>query len=289
MIASARSGSLAAEADETLQTRDGTFAFRHLPSGEYVVQAATARKSPSHEGEFGLEFVTVGGSRPVDILMRMTAGAALSGRVTFDGDPPPDVSGIEIAAVPGEPDFISLADNPPARADIHDDWTFEIEGVSGPRRLAVLRSPEGWTLERTTLDGRDVTDEPFVIGTGVPGTSSVDIAFTSHGAAVAGTVGDASGTAVSDVAVIAFATDRRRWYNHSRFVTSVRTSLDGRFDIRGLPAGTYHLVAFDTREIDDLNDHLSNPDFLDGLIPSSTQVTLDSAQPRRLTLRLPSR
>ncbi|HYM25427.1 MAG TPA: carboxypeptidase-like regulatory domain-containing protein [Vicinamibacterales bacterium] len=157
--------------------------------------------------------------------MRMTAGAALSGRVTFDSDPPPDVSGIEIAAVPGEPDFISL----------------------------------------------------------------VDISLTGHGTAATGTVVDESGTAVPDVVVIAFPANRQRWYDHSRFVTNVRTSADGRFDIRGLPGGTYHLVAFDTREVDDLSDQLSNPDFLDGLIPSSTQVTLDSAQPRRLTLRLPSR
>jgi len=288
LVASARSGAVAGEAPETRRTSDGTFVFDRLPLGEYVVQAATSRKSRSNEGEFGLQFVTVSGARPVDVAIRMSAGSSLVGRVMFNGEPPANAHGIELAAVPSDPDFASIADNPFARAEIHDDWTFDMDGLNGPRRLALLAAPDGWTVERISLDGEDVTDAPLLLGNSVV-TSNVEVVLTSNVAQVSGVVSDGNRAPAPDVAVLAFATDRHLWFDHSRFVSYVRSSLDGGFDLRGLPPGGYYLVAVDTREFAEIGQQISNPEFLGTLTGAATRITLEQAQHSRINLRLSTR
>jgi hypothetical protein len=237
-----------------------------------------------------MQFVTVTGVRgPMNVVLRMSAGSSVAGCVTFDSDAPPNAEGFEIAAVPGDADFVSLADNPFARADIHGDWTFEMHGLNGPRRLALLGAPDGWTVERISVNGADVTDEPIAFGADSAATANAEVALTSRGTAITGMVSDEAGAPAPDVTVLAFAADRNRWYSISRFVSSARTSVDGGFTVSGLPAGSYYLVAVDAREIVDVTEQLSNPEFLATLTSAATQVTLERAQHSRINLRLSSR
>jgi hypothetical protein len=56
-------------------------------------------------------------------------------------------------------------------------------------------------------------------------------------------VQDASGLAASDYFILVFSTDERAWYQRSRAVAQTRPASDGKFVIRGLPAGEYFLAA----------------------------------------------
>jgi hypothetical protein len=50
------------------------------------------------------------------------------------------------------------------------------------------------------------------------------------------------GQIVADAWVAVFATHPGAWFHNSRRVAAVKTSADGRYAIRNLPAGEYHLA-----------------------------------------------
>jgi hypothetical protein len=80
--------------------------------GEYVVQASTSRRGPSTEGAFGLQFVTIQDADVRGVVVRLSAGSTITGRVTFEGGPPADATDVDLTVVPSEADGASLADNP---------------------------------------------------------------------------------------------------------------------------------------------------------------------------------
>jgi hypothetical protein len=122
-----RSGALATGILKTQANADGSFEFSRLTPGEYVLQAATSRSTVSTEGEFAALYVTVDGVDVTDLAVRLSRGSTIEGRLRFEGGDPPEDPDVHISPVPVDPDLASLTDNAPARADIHDDGTFEIE------------------------------------------------------------------------------------------------------------------------------------------------------------------
>jgi hypothetical protein len=291
LIASQRSRAIANEAPARVRTDEtGSFAFDHLPPGEFVVQAATSREGASTEGEFGVQFVTVNASDVSDVVVRMSVGSSITGHVTFEGGAPPDSpGGLELSPVPSDPDFASLADNPVARADVHEDWSFEMHGVSGPRRLMLIRAPEEWALQSIRINGEDVTDAPVVFGTQAQSVSEVDVVLTSRTTTLAGIVTDARGRPFSDSRVIAFATQQTRWYPQSRFVRQLDTTLEGTFTFTALPPGDYYVVGVDKRDVPEMSGESESPEFLRGLAGSAARIALTDGQRMTTVLRVSSR
>src|SRR5262249_37063533 len=143
-----------------------------------------------------------------EVNIRMSVGSSIAGRITFDGGAPPSASAIELSPVAADVDFVSLADNPVARADIHDDWSFEMHGLNGPRRLTLMRAPDGWTLERVLLHGADVTDAAAPFGSPTQSATDVEVVLTSRVSEIAGRLTDERGRAWRDASVVAFSTRR---------------------------------------------------------------------------------
>jgi hypothetical protein len=275
LSASDRSGAIAAAKPVRMRTEDGSFQFDHLPPGEYVVQAAISRESPSIEGQFGEQFVTVDGADVDDVVIHMSAGSSVAGRVTFEGDvPPSDATDVELSPVPSDVDFVSLAGDPIARAEIHDDWSFEMQGLNGPRRLTLLHAPEGWMLKAIYLGGVDITDVPLPFGTTAQSMSDVEVVLTNHITEIVGGVTDERGRPFSDAGVVVFPTERTLWYATSRFIGSADVAEDGTFTVRGLPPGDYYVAAAVKRDTSDLNDAIENPDFLQTLAVHAARITV---------------
>jgi hypothetical protein len=291
LIASQRSRAIANEAPARVRTDEtGSFSFDHLPPGEFVVQAATSREGASTEGEFGVQFVTVNASDVSDVVVRMSVGSSITGHVIFEGGAPPaPPRGLELSPVPSDPDFASLADNPVARADVHEDWSFEMHGVSGPRRLMLIRAPDGWTLQSIRVNGEDVTDAPVLFGTQAQSVSEVDVVLTSRTTTLAGIVTDARGRPFSDSRVIAFATQQMRWYPQSRFVRQVDTTLEGTFTFTALPPGDYYVVGVDKRDVPEMSGESESPEFLRGIAGSAARIALTDGQRMTTVLRVSSR
>jgi hypothetical protein len=269
---------------------DGTFAFADVPPGEYVIQAARNRVNPATEGEFAARFVTVDGVDVTDLTLPMSAGSTIRGRVVFeDGDPPPAFDAFELSPVAGDPDSASLAGDPVARADILDDWTFEMGGLNGPRRLRVVRAPDGWMVKAILANGLDATDQPLLFGTRDQSLADVLVVMTNRVTEIGGAVVDDKGAAFNDAAVVVFASDGDLRYPRSRFISSADASGDATFTTHGLAPADYYVAAVDKRGFADVAGEIENPEFLESLVAAATRVTLGEGQRVSLTLRVPAR
>jgi hypothetical protein len=272
----------------------GRFEFDGLAPAEYVVQAATSRLEPPIEGEFGAVFVRIESADVDDVVIGMSRGSTITGQVTFDDSPPPSPEGFELTAESVDPDLTSFAGNPVAKAEPRDDWTFEMGGLNGPRRLRLAAAPAGWIVKAVLVNGIDMTDRPLPFGTKNESLGNVEVVVTNRSAEVAGVVTDADrGTADGanaaggrqGVIVVAFPVDRARWYPHSGLVVRGDLDRNGAFVVRGVRPGEYYVAAVDARAATDRYEGPDAPDFLEWAVAAATRVTLTPDQRATITLR----
>jgi len=257
--------------------RDGSFEFPNVAPGQYVIQAYKGRLRSSAEGEFAALNVTVNGTNVKDLLVQTSAGSTIAGRITFDSAQAPASRNFELSAVPSDPDLAPLDGNL-ARADIRNDWTFEMSGISGPRRLRLLRAPRGWGLKQIVAAGVDITDMPLPFGSKSESLSDIEVVLTDHITEIAGTVTDDRGRSVPDARVVAFAADRDLWYDRSRFVKIGAADANGAFAVRDLPPGSYFVSAVDRRRASEENGEWLDPEVLDSLTAGAVRITLSEGQ-----------
>jgi hypothetical protein len=90
------------------------------------------------------------------------------------------------------------------------------------------------------------------------------------------------GQSVPDAVVVVFAADREKWGQLTRFVQSARPDQDGRFQIEGLPPGSYLAVALEHLEPGEEGD----PERLESFRPAATRVTLREGEKRTIDLKV---
>jgi hypothetical protein len=266
---------------------DGRFEFRNVAPGEYVIQAYRGRANRSTEGEFAAEIVSVNGTDVSSVLLRASSGTNIRGHVTLEGTPLPNPRQIEIATVPVDPDLAPSGASALAETEVRADWTFEMAGITGRRRLRVTRTPSTWALKAILLNGVDITDVSLPLGASGQSLNDVEVVLTHRTTEVSGAVRDARGRAVSDTSVIVFSVDRERWYPASRFVGYARAK-DGTFTFRGLPPGDYFVAAVARAadlDADDLTGGWQEPEFLDRLASRATRLRLTDGE--RVELNIP--
>jgi hypothetical protein len=179
------------------------------------------------------------------------------------------------------PPIVNSAD--PSPIHIFSDLTFRKAGISGPRVFRLTRAPREWALKAVLLNGVDVTDTPLDFGTREQSVSDLEVVLTDRAPELSGRVTDARGRAVADCAVVVFATASSLWSQPaSRFLTMVRTGLDGTFRAAGLPPGQYYVAAVDRL----LEGEWQDPDVLESLVPRATSVVLDEGQKISVNPRL---
>lgn len=288
LAASRRSGSVSTTPVGARIQPDGAFEFPNVPPGQYLIQAYRGRSKPHIEGEFAAVPVTVNGVNVRGLVVQTSPGSVISGRMTFDGAPAPASRNVDLSPVPTDVDLAPLDGNL-ARAEIRDDWTFEMSGISGPRRLQLLRAPRGWGLKRILANGIDVTDAPLLFGARNQSLADVEVVLTSNITEIAGTASDDRGRAAADARVVVFAADRDLWYERSRFVKIARADANGAFVLRDLPPGTYFVSAVDRRRASEENGEWLNPELLESLAPGAPSITLSEGQKMNVGVKLAAR
>ena len=253
------------------------------------------RPTLAAEGEFAAQYVAVNGTDIDDLVIRTSPGSTISGRVTFEGGDPPRPGEIGLTPAPVDPDsnprFNDLSQfgaGPPGCAEIHDDWTFEIAGISGSRRLRLTNPPAGWALKAIYLNGAEVTDQVFTFGMKDQSLRDLQVVLTSQITAVEGTASDAQGRPTRDCLVVIFAADRELRSYQSRFLDHSVCQRDGSFIIRRLPPGDYLMAAIGRRS-DEGADEWQDPQLLDAIAPRAMRVTLTEGQKLATSLKLIAR
>ncbi len=236
---------------------DGSFELSRLAPGTYQV---TAR----YFGQAGAEYygttqVEVNGQDLEGLVVPMRPGAVVRGRVVN-----------ELGEPVGVPVMVSLSaaaggEAPsPAPARTYSDGSFRLEGVFGLQRVRAVearvipgaevpginvrrlqdvtpatRARTTWWLKSIAVNGRDVTDEPIDID---PSGAMLDIVMTNRASSVRGPVSWNRQRNPRKPVVVVFVDDDTRWTRPSRFVGTSEVDDDGRYDVRGLPAGARYLA-----------------------------------------------
>ncbi len=221
---------------------------------------------------------------PAQVNMVLEPGANVSGRILFDGKetnrqsagawllPMTPLPGVRIPTIDGN-SALTVATG-----------EFSVEGIM-PGRYVIQAGgggsgPDGlWTLKAATIRGKDVLDEPIDLAPGEE-ISDVQLTVTDRISELSGIVTDTAGKPSREGSVVVFAADKRYWFPGSRRIQVVRPNAEGRYTVRGLPAGTY-LVALEPGTV--LQHELLAK--LPTLVAGAVRVTIAEGDKRALNLR----
>jgi hypothetical protein len=235
---------------------------------------------------FGWLPISVGDADLDNVILKVTSGTTLRGRIVFDDSATASAPAreVRVMAFPIEFDSAPVGGGPPP-SQTHDDLTFEVTHLSGLRRVLVYVSSPKWALKHITLNGRDVTDEP--VDFREKDVEDVEVVLTPNVSLVSGMVTDDKGKPVTDYAVVVFASDASKWNSRSRFLATARPNQEGHFEVRALPPEEYLVVALPSIVLTEWMD----PEFLQQLRPIATAFRLGEGEARALslTLKRPSR
>ena len=263
---------------------DGTFSFSGVVPGSYIVKA---HGTPGGQaGVAGGEMwssvdVHVDARGAEGVELRMQRGVTLSGQIALDALPPTvNRSGIRLSLYPissptdWEMGILELA--------IGTDGQFTARNVlPGQYRFVVRGLPEDWTIDSATVEAKDAADLHVQVD-GTRNLAGINVTLTSRRAEVAGTVSNAAGAPAPDHTMLLFPADRRMWLPQSRRIHLVQVGPDGRYAIRGLPAGEYRLAAL----LDPEPGREFDPEFLAQVLATSIAVQLAAGETRALDVRV---
>jgi hypothetical protein len=235
----------------------------------------------------------VNGADVAGVAIRTSPGSTVNGRVTFEGGAdPPGPREIGLTAFDADFDLAPrfgtgpLTAGPPARGPVNADWTFELSGLNGPRRLGLADpQPAGWGLKAIYLNGSDITDAAVPLGTADQSLRGVNVVLTNRITQIEGIVRDTRGQAARTCSVAVFSVDSGQWYFRSRFLGHASCTRDGAYIVRRLPPGDYFVAAV-AGKTDDGPDEWQNPALLEALGSKATRVVLIEGDKRALDLVL---
>ncbi len=221
---------------------EGRFSIANVPPGRYTLRARGTDTDPP---QFAAQPLTVASGEVADVPLILSPGATLSGSVAFEGADAPEFSQVRVTA-PATESGAALGPNPNARVD--KDGRFTLDGVAaGLHFIRLAGQLRGWSLKSVMVDGRDVVDTPIALRSGQQ-LNNVVVTFSSRQTEINGTIIDLRGDPVTDFTVLAFPFDTTLWRPLSRQIATARPDQTGRFQLRGLPAGSYYLATVDPAE-----------------------------------------
>lgn len=278
VVLSSRNGPVAGEVfywqlngtSYTVRTQaDGRYSFSRQPPGTYTFLARVGDQVAFARVEVNGEDVLV--------PLAMTRGGTVRGRIVTDVELP---DGLRPADVNVRARLLQVSAQTSnfVRATVMPDLSFELTGVSGPIHLTGSAAG-GWITKQLLADGTDVTGMPLDASRDVDG---LQLVLTKQVVELTGSVRDARGRAAADATVLIFADDPDKRWNGTPYLRTARAGGDGRFTLRGVPAGRYRAVAVDFLE----NGDETNPDLPAQLDSASVPVTLSNGVTTTLDLRL---
>jgi protocatechuate 3,4-dioxygenase beta subunit len=251
----------------------GRFAFRNVPPGSYTVAARLPIPAGKPtEALWGRTGVSVHGQDVDGLFIDLRPGTSIRGRLLVEGA----AGSVDLSRV-----ALLLRSLPPWRAEpltarIAADGRFVIDAVT-PGRYRVMLAPTLSTggappplaVTSVQLNQQEYVDLPVDLEPHAP-IGEMTVTLTSLTQHLSGRMLDKDGRPRPDLSLLVLATDSRYWLPGSPRVQLVRPATDGYFEVSGLPAGDYRIIAFGEAEPDDPTD----PRFLQPLLPAAIPLTL---------------
>jgi hypothetical protein len=249
-------------AGEKYNAKTGEFELRNVPPGSYIVQALGVDQAPSADGE-ALVRVAALATRPnarvpievsnadIDgVLLSLTAGVAVPGRITVDGMPLSSITGWDRIRVQLTPTLDSafgpnMQPAAPIPLGARADGGFAINGVSpgeftvGP----VTGLPSGFYIKEARFGGADVLSQPLRF-TGVAG-SGLEIVLSSRATRLEGTVVDARSNPAAGARLV-LVPDLQR--SRPDLYKTALSDSSGRFVFPSVPPGDYRVFGWEALE-----------------------------------------
>ena len=264
---------------------DGTFTISNVTPGDYRLETLSATDLQEFAANRGQVSPAEAASLPVTVtgedltgltLVSAPTGAA-GGRVVFEGESQPKVPAGSVTIIAMTPLQTSIL--PGRLATVREDWTFELKGLT-ERRIIRANPPSGWFLKSVMANGTDITDSGVEIKPG-EALAGIEVLLTRRAASLSGTA-TADAKPSKDFVVVAFVADRARWGALTRYVRTARPDQSGRFEIKGLPAETYLVVALEYLEPGEEAD----PEVLERLRPLATEVMVAEGEAKVVSLKV---
>jgi hypothetical protein len=256
---------------------DGRFFFSGLAPGTYTVSA----RMPS--GPFWASAdVTVDGENVSGVSLNLQPGLTISGRVVLEGTraAPPDLSSVRVSLTPGASGMTLVGAKDGTEGGVDAQGRFTLTNVAPGKYRLDAQMGANWTLKSAVVNGKDTLDSPVDVGPNDRASAAV-LTFTDQSQEIAGTLQDAAGRPAPDFTIVVFPADRALW-TAARRIRTCRPGTDGRFVVRGLPAGEYRIAAL----VDLAPGEATDPAVLDDLVPASVTLSLREGERKVQDLRM---
>ena len=221
---------------------DGTFIVRNVPPGRYLAVARSGGRRFDNP-LFAMQSITVDGQEVGGVTLMLAAGATVSGTVVFETRTLPEADALSRVRVSTRP-LQALPFGGDGETRVDADGTFELTNVPMGAQIVRVQAPDPWQLKAVYVDGQDATDVPLEFAPGSE-VENVSIVVTDQVSELSGLISDGRGQPLSAFTVVAFSTDPSLWRSQSRQIGVSRPDQNGRYLVRGLPPGPYHVVAVD--------------------------------------------
>lgn len=268
-----------------LTAEGGTFSFAAIPVGQYLLRAFVRPNQPNSTDvvlQWAEQLAALNDKDLSDVALYLRFGMKVSGRFEMDSSSDDSgnwTSGITVSLEPASSRYASA---PPPTATLDPSGkAFTFSGVLPGRYLVRVGAGSGRAVKSVTYQGRDAWLAPFTLDTG--DVNGIVVTVTDHPSSINGTV-----TGVGDVGestVLVFPQDPQAWSDFGATPITLRTinvSASGTFEVRGLPAGEYWLVAFDQ----DTPIDWQNPSFLQSAARLATRVRLGDGETQSADLKI---
>ena len=219
---------------------DGTFEFRNVSPGDYRLRASarTVQQGPALFASFLLSV------RDRDIsnaVLYLNPGASLFGRVELaEGTTglPPLMTEMWVTAPLSNGSMGSGI----TRSRVFEDGSFSLATPDGVRVVRLEGIPDPWSLDAVFYQGRNLIDVPFDLKSGDERVR-LRLVLTDRASRLVGTVRDEDGRPINDRTVVVLPVNATYWHPGDRHVGLTYPDTEGRYEIRGLPAGAYLVAA----------------------------------------------
>ena len=289
----------------------GAFTFFGVPSGDYVIRVVRAPLAPGMR--FGVagsvnprvmmmggapggappavptepllhatEKVSVGAAPVRGVQIALRAGPRITGRAEFDGTAPRPTP-VEWVRVSVSLDRANGYESPmPPFGRFADDGTFALPSVMPGEYYVRANAPPGWTVKSMTWQGNNLLDAPLALtGTDV---QDVVVTFTDRPSIIRGTVFAPNDTPDAWATVVIFPVDKEQWTDHGANplkLYGARTSAEGTFATRSMPAGDYYMIAIPDEQASGWQD----PQVLEKLARTAKLVSVRNGESSSETLK----